>query len=118
MEKEIEKFFRKGDKVVLVSTEKCEELEFRNWIEWERSNPKAGQIFTVDYVEVDELGSWVNLYELDYAHPLSKFEFVSKSISDMADQKLSTIDTFQNKNRGFKEDEREIPLENINHEDI
>lgn len=34
-------------------------------------------------------------------------ELATTSVSDMSSSDLSTIDTFQNKNRGFKEDERE-----------
>ncbi len=36
----------------------------------------------------------------------------SKSIFDYTEEELNQIDEFQNRNRGFEDDDRDIPLEN------
>lgn len=56
----------------------------------------------------DQLLTW----DIDIARQVvNKALGISTPVSDMPDSQLNTIDTFQNKNRGFKD--TNIPLENI-----
>lgn len=45
--------------------------------------------------------------QIGYEYKDLGFVKVTQSVSDMPDSQLNTIDTFQNKNRIFKEDERD-----------
>lgn len=106
----MEKYFKKGDNVRLINMAHADN-ETINWIDREKSCPSIGDVFTVQF-DCESADEFVVLEELLLSHPQSKFDLVTKSSLDMSPTQLSTIDTFQNKNRSFKEDEREIPLEN------
>lgn len=69
-----------------------------------------GQIFEVyddggDYMLADESFGYLKYDQCEIVAVLHDDN--DKSVLDMAKEQLDKIDTFQNKNRGFKEDERE-----------
>lgn len=101
----MEKYFKKGDRVRLITLRKSY-TETYNWISKEKLCPSIGDVFIVQF-DCNSADEFLVLEELLLSHPQSKFELVKQSILDMSPTELSTIDTFQNKNRGFKEDERE-----------
>jgi hypothetical protein len=77
MKTQMGEIFNIGDRLKLITLNHHDLQEHRNYILMENPIHKIGDVFTLEEVEEDTLGTWVKLKGFKYMHPISKFQFVN-----------------------------------------